>query len=143
MFLKKVMGMVSEVSLKGLKSPDHEPETGEKVVGTLPDDLKKLYVVMLNAKEKTKAVHDRLEKEIPALGDKVPEEKKKAIIQEHAVVHLEENLIHELFWTSVRLEFPETSSDDVGLRKDWQVVLIDPKIKAKKALSELLEHIFS
>src|SRR3989344_4972480 len=118
MFLKKVVGMASEVSLKGLKSPDSELETGEKVVGTLPDDLKKLYVVMQDAREKTKALHARLEN--------VPEDVKKLklIIQEHAVVHLEENLVREAFWTCVRLEFPETVSGDVGLRKDWQVVLI-------------------
>ncbi len=142
LFLKKVMGMVSEASLKGVKLPDYELEEGEKVVGTLSDDLKKLYVVMLGAKEKTKALHDRLEKEISELGDNIPKGKKKAIVQEHAMVHLEEDLIESAFWTCVRLEFPEVGSDDVGLRQDWQVVHIDPKAKAKKALGELLEHFF-
>ncbi len=143
LFLKKVMGMVSEVSLKGMKSPDYGVEEGEEVVGILSDDLKKLYVVMVGAEEKTKALHTRLQKEIPELGDKITEEKKKEIIREHATVHLEEDLIHKAFWTCVRLEFPKVGSDDVGLRKDWQVVLIDPWVKAKKALSELVEHIFS
>jgi hypothetical protein len=45
--------------------------------------------------------------------------------------------------SSFQIEFPEVGNGGIGIRKDWQIVLIDSRVEAKKEIAEMLEHIFS
>ena len=149
MFLKKILARVSEVSLGDAKSPEYEVQDGETVVGVLPDDLKRLYVVYMGTKEKARVVYARLSKEVNEAGDDITEEKKKSVTHKYVPVRLEEDLVGREFWTSVRFEFPQVGDEDIGLRAGWQVVTIDPMVEKKKteemamkAFMELFQRIF-
>ncbi len=131
--------MVSEVSLEGVKSPEDEVGDDETVLGTLSNDLKRLYVVMLDAKERTRAFHEQLKSKNAKPGSKIAKKEKMALNKEYAAVNLEIKLIHEMFWASVRLEFYDVSNNGIGLRRDWQIVLFNSKAEFKKSFAKFLK----
>jgi|SRR3989344_2971080 len=141
MFLRKIMGRMSEVSLKGIKSPDDELEEGDRVVGVLSDDIKRLHFVMGSSIDRNIEMCKSLQKEFDGLEEsEISEERLTQARQECLFAHLECDFLKSAFWTCVKFEFPElVGVRGVAIRKDWQVVVtMDPSAKFGKALSEFL-----
>ena len=132
-FLEELCAKLMAVVLNE-KSPQPEGEVGkgETVVGVLPDDLKRLWIVhhtlRLEMAEKCAVAHKVMRGMIVAL---LEDEQPSASDTEFAIAHKQEherwNIIDDmydkLFWQGVREAFPSIAlSPKIGLRGDWQVV---------------------
>lgn len=144
LFLAEILDRVSKVSLKGVKSPGSKLQEGDQVVGTLSDELKKLYLVMVAASDRNGELCARLVKEIEEFGtsETLPVELQE-MRKEHARILLERDLVKKAFWTCLRLHLPETGLSEIVLRKNWQVVVVDPRARLRKVLEDFVEDMLS
>ena len=146
MFLNKLLGMLGEVSLNNVLSPATELERGDKVVGILPDDLKKLYWVAEFTEHKFATLGTETSKKFGNLSKEELEKQKDAVTKGYEnilVASKEFDATINLFWSSVRLQFPSTiRAMNIGLRKDWQVVTVDPRETAKREFGTLLDELY-
>ena len=144
LLLKAILNRMSEVSLKNAKAPEHALEEGEKVVGTMSDDLKRLYIVMDDACEELESVGKKSAAWIESFeGEELPKDEDERKKREFLLLSNECRTAYTCFWNSLHHEFPETLREDVAVRKDWQVVIIDRKAKFKSELLALVETLFS
>lgn len=126
-FLKDLLEKIEAVDLANtLHVPDGEVEDGEKVVGILPDDMKRFYVVFSDSiDELTERVEDEQERleELVAkpVSEFTPED--HTFAQQHVLARKKQEIVKDLFWLGVENAFPElTLVGSMGVRKDWQVV---------------------
>ena len=145
MLLKKILNEAAEVSLRDVKSPDHEVEQGEKVIGVLSDDLRRLYVLMTDAAERLESVSQKAAAWLKSFeGEERPKDEDQRRKEEFFLAENEHSTIKACFWGSVRDELPEVAGEEnIGLRARWQVVVIDQRVRVKKELLELVRAIFS
>lgn len=103
--------------------PQSEVEEGEVVIGTLPDNLKLFWGVLCEESKELDALHNRIRGQVRE-DEEAAKKNAKALVQEHGLGHLNHEFIHNCFWHSVRLAFPKhCCAPEIGLRKDWQVVV--------------------
>ena len=57
MFLRDLLAEIDAVSLAEVKNPCIPVGEDEKVLGTLPDELKKLYTIYMRALDQEEAAH--------------------------------------------------------------------------------------
>lgn len=143
----KVLARVNEVSLKDVRSPDFKVEPGEKVVGVLPDDLKKLYMVMDELIKKVNSLNKQGHELYGSLTEKETTEKTlKEASQLYRKLQLENGdhaMLEECFWASIRRHLPETADiSNLGLRENWQIVEVDMAQRAKHRLLKTIEGVF-
>jgi len=128
----ELVDQVTILSQNGdIVGPNDEPVDGDVVIGTLPDDLKPLFGALKIVKQKVIAFQkDALSRmrQLGENGDLASKEEVNQISADNTRVHFEYDFVFECFWKSVRSVFPEHIDDNqIGLRKDWQVVSIKPK----------------
>ena len=116
----------------GIPVPDEEVRDGERVVGVLSDDLKRLYVVWTRSLEEQLAVceekHAKMLQRAQSMSNsELVASGLAAEIKEHELLHGRLDLIKNIFWHEVKTAFPEVilEGGGVGLRKDWKVVVLD------------------
>ncbi len=145
LLVKSILARMSEVSLTDAKSPQEDLEEGDRVVGILTDDLKRLHVVMVKSIKTLKSVTQQIDEWIKSLeGKEIPEYDEAGRKKKFFLATIDCETLTMCFWNSVRNEFPEIAGEkSIGLRKDWQVVVSDPFVKLKKELFELFEEVFS
>lgn len=113
----------------GLKGPEDEPEEGDQVVGTLPDELKPLYFVMEEAAKRDREFHEGVEERLTGRNiNCLPENEQKEILREHARIENEYTLARACFECEIRAAFLDHADEEsIALRKGWQIVIYKPK----------------
>ena len=102
-----------------------EASPGELVIGTMSEQLRKLYVQWQLYKAvlgEECAKHQQLHQKTKQGGKLEPEE--LTLVQEHVSKHWHEEFLHALFKRMVILEFPQVSlfEEGIGVRKGWIIV---------------------
>lgn len=146
----EMMSEISPVLLEDSQSPGGEIKNDDRLVGTLSDELKRLYIAMRLIIGKKEAVIEHLQREHDRFAEDeadIPANKSKQMRQDETYARLEENLIIQIFSISVRREFPDVGTDQIDIRKGWQIVLTNPANKKDKGanpppLSRVMEHMF-
>jgi len=128
--LERLFAEVSDADPTNCPDFDKEVEKGEKVLGVLSENLKRLSFVLSHHRAATAAecqkTHSLMEK--VTLSRKKPSQKDMGILQEHVLDHVVSDAIAELFWASVKEEFPEAvlCQHGIGIRKGWKIVSLKP-----------------
>lgn len=143
-FLEQLTDRVAAVDLGGIADDHGGIRHGEKVVGVLSTDLQRMYAVRV----------DLLTDFIRATGE----------AREHALIHLRQkesghdttvcdqvrqrlalaefwrDTVNNIFWTSVRVAFPDVADKaSIGVREGWQVVYDEDSDAEHASLRGLLE----
>lgn len=128
-FLKSFSASIGAVDLSKIISPGAEPEKGETLIGELPDELKKFYVLVdADTAELNKlrdGAYDRIvQLHVVGRENFAPADQK--FMSECALAYKRHELIDALFWQAVKEAFSEvvlaTGHIAIILRKNWQVV---------------------
>jgi len=131
MFLRDLLDKMAAVDLANSASViNTDVVEGEKAVGTMSEDLQRLYVVYLETAKALKPECAKLDVEVGSIVNKpksecTPEE--ITLMQEHVLAHDRVDRIGEIFWHELSEEIPETVGYSRGVRKGWQVVRYIPK----------------
>lgn len=148
-FLREMLERASAVNLKvvGIAMPKSEVFKGEEVLGTLSDDLKRLYVAMMIFNKEVEGRCENLHAWAEELTKKVeggqveitPADRLK--LQEHTLDHEKVGLFRKLFWNAVRGEFSNSVIQDgnLALREDWQVVTYSDLTDTARSLQSLAD----
>ena len=105
--------------------PDGEIEDGEKVIGSVPENLRRLRIVQIMMTE-TARQKEREHKLSHLSPDHKPEDCAK-FHEEMAPIGREISAINDLFWLSLESELGVTSGASIGYRSGWEVVSIPEK----------------
>ncbi len=128
--MKNLLGQMAGIDLGSVVCSSTKVSEGETPVGTMSDDLKRLY----HLRCRIIGICEALEKPIKAKYDACPgfdnEEQCEAFradIQEQlnkiSPQRMEAAAINELFWGWVKFEFPEVcSKPNIAVREDYTVV---------------------
>jgi hypothetical protein len=136
-FLADLSREIEEVVLDDkAPAPQDELKDDDIVAGVLPDDLKKLFVVLFRSDKELvgqcESTHERLEKMRAMSRDEVTPGH-EAFAFQHFLAHQRVNLIGELFWHGVREAFPYISGvASIDLRKNWMVVTQKPALDCER-----------
>jgi len=144
-YLKDLLLKIEAVDpSNGVPEPEREVKGDEKVVGVMPDKLKRIYAVFCascdDMRERCDRVHDRLEE----MTTKSPAEAKPEdleIARSHTIAHKRHELLADIFWQAVDETFAEQlvlSKETVGIRKGWQVVTAPPRNSRRGVIGFLL-----
>ena len=145
LYLKKILACIDRISLKEISPPKGKVGPGEMIVGTLPDDLKKMYAVMEMMRAEVNALIDEGNKRFGALNAGEQQKQEDEIIKLNKQLHLARNeykLIERCFWDDMHLNFPNIVPGLVGLRQEWQVVTVDAKEELMKAFCDAIWRLF-
>jgi len=130
--LKHLRQLVEDANAVVLDNEKFQPEgemmPGDIPLGILPDDIKKLWVVVRRRSDKLSKECDKIHGTLKVLAAKAPTavtEKDKELIQQHTALHSRQEVLSEVFWQAVKEAFPQTFilPGSIGLRKGWQVVI--------------------
>jgi hypothetical protein len=125
LYLTQILAQLSAVAV-----PDDVPGEGvtpskkmDVVVGELPDELRRLYVVLDVTNTELKA----FEKSVPPIREllRLDQRTLKEMQARKATLVAKHQLLRDLFWNEVRLAFPVTLTSDqncIALRQGWKVV---------------------
>lgn len=122
--------------------PSDKVEENEKVVGVLPDHLKRLYVAIVMTRneisQRCSEVHAHFQPTMVA-GMKQSElsAEDRASLYRHIADHYWNNEMYDLLWVEITNEFPELAVRGInkGIREGWKVVFSNP---LNEALHELI-----
>ncbi|MDO8560219.1 MAG: hypothetical protein Q7S23_04285 [bacterium] len=127
-FIEELNRQLANVDLGDLAEPREDGiSENDHVVGSLPDDLKRLYTLRLRSITDEPLVQA---KALRALADVTQEH--RGVVPAASVDDVERSLelqrhrrraLDTLFWTALRTEFPELATKRcLAIRKGWQVV---------------------
>lgn len=145
MLLDEVMVQMQEVRLDGAISPNEKVGEGYKVLGVLPDHLKRLYVVLENNQKKMCSIFNRLDNEVKSLeaqyGEgKIPREKVKNIKREMDLAINEYEFVKACFWKTVQDEIDgAVEAKELRLCQNWQVASVNRVAKVEESFLMFLE----
>lgn len=131
LFLDDIRNQMADVNLEEAKSPREDVGEFEKVVGTLPDPLKRLWTIVEKFREATlslvgnfvtMAAHEKERGEDTPLSPELEQEIRKSNFLLEKLT-----MMKQLFWIEVNTAFPGTIGKNAGVRKDWQVVISPPQ----------------
>jgi hypothetical protein len=125
MILGLLLGL-STVSLEAADKTLSKLKEGEKVIGELPDDLKRLYSLIVQEKAKfaeKEALIDSLEAHSEARPLTAAEEESIRMLEHEANKC---QLLSDIFWHEVRSQMSVVSTPSIGIRENWQLVSMPP-----------------
>ena len=119
---------LAQVKISKENEPQKKVGKNEKVIGIMPDYLKRLYVLVVENTEE-------LARHIQTLSGPwelraLPSDKQKIFIGSGNKLAQLMNLSSEMFWCSLRHHFADEFTEgnkDLGIRKGWKVTSADPK----------------
>ena len=141
-FLKELQDGLGQVDLEQVEEPAVELEDDDEVVGVLPEELQRLYALKVKASEAHRAIHGEIlqfcGRHISSLTEPPPEFDQLA--QRHNLAVHRAEALDNLFWTSVRIEFPELANKGtIGLAEEWQVYWRKPRKSNVSPLAALIK----
>jgi hypothetical protein len=143
--LKDLLKRVNKVSLNNGDVPELEEveKEGARVVGELPVNLRKLFVVRSQMGDELKLdceiSHKRLEKMLSRSRSEASAED-LALARQHVLAHKRYDFVNDFFWLSVVAAFDELAltKESIGIRKDWKVVALKPKARSAADLEMVI-----
>jgi len=129
--MRKISDAMSKVDTKQVLAGLAESKLGrdEKVVGTASEELLQLWGVVEQAREELKQFARR---GLHFLADADPSDemetlmkKTRPLMAESEEIRNREKAARQLFWASVKADFPETLMANVGIRKNGQIVTFE------------------
>lgn len=139
-FLNALLERVNAVTPEEIAAAEvtDSPEEGEEVIGELTGAERSIYAVLNGVTGKIKTLseehgktHKALEKKI-FVTNKDKENQSKLCAEFHeklSELEEERDIIKRIFWKSVQDRLQETGKDvsNIGVRKDWKVVMLRSK----------------
>lgn len=129
-FLGELIDSLSDVGdIERGPAPTPEVEETDHVVGHCTDELKKAYQMRDAAAKEFLELTQKLMRLIADyIGNPEPPAEFEELGESISRAELRKGFFDQLFWTALRMEFPEiTSKECIGVRKDWVVVWSEPK----------------
>lgn len=149
--LKRLLEEVEMVNLQDNSVVPNDPvRRGEKVLGTLPEDLQRLYVVVTTMGKGIEKHCDDVQsrvnahiEELQAAGRAQLDPKIREELTFHNLAHQRHDTALSLFWFSVSEQFPQTETlpDTLALRAGWQVVAVPPAVSALNTIEDMFGDI--
>jgi len=148
MFLKEMLERIQAVDLSKFNADDEFGDImpGDELVGVIPENIRKIYVAVLQHGEEVQkscpAVHKRMAelKQSRKEGNiKMPEKADLELIQGHALAHDERDLFRDYFWICVKRHFNSNYliTGNLSLRKGWEVVSWCDEIELLRTLIDI------
>ncbi|MGA2417944.1 MAG: hypothetical protein ABSF55_01795 [Candidatus Staskawiczbacteria bacterium] len=134
---------VDAVQLDGQAGPDTpvDEAAGEKVLGTMSDDLRRLSIVHNKILDDMKSECEKFHVGTVEALMKTPLSeaagKIEDAVSDHEKVHKRVDLVNTMFWRVVGDAFPTAETDDkvsLGIRKDWQVVMAPARRESSRII---------
>ncbi len=121
-FLKDLVAAVETTSIVPEFSPVQPvAENGnEKVIGVLPEELKKFWCYVCQFGRDNQPKYDRASEAASWSGARVVTRE----FQRCQVLKMRYTTMGYLFWQAVREVFPQIGTSSTGLRNGWQVVIL-------------------
>lgn len=120
-FLRDIAEALQQVDVGSGKTPKIKVGNGDKVVGTMSEELKKLYVLRAESKKKVENLLNR--GKLLALSANGNDPAIESMMDEITIAASWHEAIEAVFWTSLRTEFPQIAAKpSIGIREGWQVV---------------------
>ena len=148
-FLKDLFEEIEGADI-GPEAEGPRPEVRERevVVGVMPDNLKRIYVVFHQSCESSNAFiqehQARLERAFNTPRFLVTSDDWK-LMQEYVVQKNRHEILEKILWTAVKEAFPNdlllVSNDTIAIRRDWKVVLSPMSDLALPSLSEIMSMV--
>jgi hypothetical protein len=132
-FIREVLAQIKAAKTAGVGDKLSEVGKGEKVLGTLSDELQRFYVVL------DRTIKKELSSRMKDCSAPKPEDGGSCPIRE--AMHVSMNRIEtikEMFWGAVRREIPGAlTSPEIGVRKGFQVVACPPSDEGEVTLMRI------
>lgn len=141
-FLGDLQEELEHVDLDLVKEPTGELEDDQTAVGELPEELRRLYAVKVNASSALRdAAKEVIQLYAKHYGEDEPPPEYDDLAARHNLAAHRSSSLDDLFWTAVRHEFPVLHNKaTIGLAEDWQVYWEEPRDKGGIA-ADLLKMI--
>ena len=128
-FLREIVAAVDTLKADDLPMPDFDIEAeGYTILGVLGDpDLRAMYVVRSRFSDNHQALAvEQMEYMLEIMKKNPPltevASKKNEFKQRGALLSARSEALDELFWTSLKMTFPETvGKSSIAIGKDWKV----------------------
>ena|SRR3989344_3552098 len=144
-YLKQLLERAEKISLQATSQLLTEREPEDNYVAALPNGLKKLWILMEIAKQRSEEINEEGLHRFGGISDDMRDsfmDEIKQLHQKYLLAQSEYELLKECFWTSVRHEFPDLAdANTVGIRKGWQIVKVNVAKKAKRDIENFLGKI--
>lgn len=124
-FLDSMMEEAKDLDLEKFK-PENPVSRGERVVGKLNEEHRKLYALARRYMEKGDGVLDLELRQ--ALGHKVRIREREPAI----VLYGKGKALMDIFWASIKVTY-NIWGEEVGIRKGWEIVRFSTKEIPNKA----------
>jgi hypothetical protein len=127
-FAKSVISKARAIKPSDFIEPTLATRRGERVIGTLTDELKSFYTAMARLDIKTKVDPDALQKKLETLPEDMDERDESPaliLLAEHTLISSEMEILNVYFWQKLIDTFnPKIGKCDlIGVRKNWEVVI--------------------
>lgn len=119
-FLGDILDKIKAVDLTNAKAPERPILSHARVIGVLPDELKRLHVLLSEAFDKRK----RIEKE--TISSCEPTEDGLIFADRKYRAEFVHKILVACFWESVKDTFPEAAFVTIDVDENWQVVTNSP-----------------
>jgi len=147
-FLKDLFEEIEDADI-GPEAQGSAEEVREReiVVGVMPDNLKRIYVVFRQSCENSNAFIQewqvRLERAFNTPRFLISADDWK-LMQEYVEQKNRHEILEKIFWAAVKEAFPNdllVTDDIIGIREDWKVVLCPMPDLTMPSLGEILRMI--
>ena len=127
MFLKSLLDEVEAIQLDGQNGPEAAPEEGDKIVGVMSDDLKRLFLLREEYGKKVDAFNKKVFARLAEVGDfrNIAPEENREHQQKKELLSNKIELVDVIFWSAVKHEFPTVIGHNIAVRQGWQVVTFE------------------
>lgn len=119
-FIGDISDRLKAVDLTNAKAPERPVLSHARVIGVLPDDLKRLHVLLDEAYAK------RMEIESETLSPCEPTEDGPIFADRKYRAELVHQFLVACYWESIKMTFPEAAFVTVDVDENWQVVTNSP-----------------
>src|SRR3989338_3816817 len=140
-FIRELLTKADAVDPTGVAGPSLKVADGETVVGVLPDELRMFWAVRRDMNLAFMAEVDSVVvEEKREMGSRAnePSPGLKARMKANNAQAEYLNAVGDVFWASVRHEFPALAGkDNIGIRAGWEVVWFPKSLEATIRIVEI------
>jgi hypothetical protein len=131
--IRKILDLINNIKEIPCTNPaGSDLNEGDRVIGTLSDELKKFYLVWVSERGRLDAGYAELNAKLNIIGDpmKATESEQRCITQEHYLIRNRYDIITNLFIFALKRSFPvllplanSDIEDNVYVLKDWRIAI--------------------
>lgn len=122
--LYELTELIGAIDISTVKKPEASICKGDHVVGVMNEDLRALYGAWIGKMEELRILAKKLAHMVVDYQDDPSPPAEFTKLQKQAcLLHGKVTILDELFWNSVRHQFPDIANkSNIGLRWGWKVV---------------------